>query len=272
MTDLLVHPHAPAADGTLLSVTPASADWGYVGFEVLRLGAGGVAARSTGELELCVVILSGSATVSSRHGEWHELGGRPDPFSGPPEAAYLPPHTELTVKVEGAAAAEVALCWAPAPGGGAAARRLGSDGVEVEVRGYGNQQRTVTPILMADREAESLLVCEVLTPGGNWSSYPPHKHDRDDPPRQTLLEETYYHRLRRPEGFGLQRVYTDDRSLDETISFGDGDCVLVPRGYHTVSAPPGYDLYYLNVMAGPTRQWAVVNDPDFEWRMTPQEA
>jgi 5-deoxy-glucuronate isomerase len=122
---------------------------------------------------------------------------------------------------------------------------------------------------MADAEADSLLVVEVLTPGGHWSSYPPHKHDRDDPPRETFLEETYYHRLARPGGFAFQRVYTDDRSLDETLTFGDRDCVLVPRGYHTVSAPPGYDLYYLNVMAGPIRQWAVANDPDHEWTLSP---
>jgi 5-deoxy-glucuronate isomerase len=125
---------------------------------------------------------------------------------------------------------------------------------------------------MGDREAESLLVVEVLTPGGHWSSYPPHKHDRDDPPRETLLEETYYHRIAPARGFGLQRVYTDDRSLDESLAFGDRDCVLVPRGYHTVSAPPGYDLYYLNVMAGPTRTWIFANDPDHEWTLAPAAA
>jgi 5-deoxy-glucuronate isomerase len=142
---------------------------------------------------------------------------------------------------------------------------LAAEGVEVEVRGHGSQERFVRPILMADREAESLLVCEVLTPAGHWSSYPPHKHDRDDPPRETLLEETYYHRVRPAGGFGLQRVYTDDGTLDQTLAFGDRDCVLVPRGYHTVSAPPGYEVYYLNVMAGPVRAWSVVDDPDHAW-------
>jgi 5-deoxy-glucuronate isomerase len=120
---------------------------------------------------------------------------------------------------------------------------------------------------MGDSEADSLLVVEVLTPPGHWSSYPPHKHDRDDPPNETLLEETYYHRISPAQGFGMQRVYTDDRSLDEAIAFRDRDCVLVPRGYHTVSAPPGYAVYYLNVMAGPTRAWAFANDPDHEWTL-----
>jgi 5-deoxy-glucuronate isomerase len=154
-------------------------------------------------------------------------------------------------------------------GGGAAARVLPGDEIDVELRGHGALQRTVSPILMGDREAEALLVCEVLTPAGHWSSYPPHKHDRDDPPGETLLEETYYHRLSPAGGFGLQRVYSDDRSLDEALAFGDGDCVLVPRGYHTVSAPPGYELYYLNVMAGPTRAWAVADDPDHAWTRDP---
>jgi len=260
-----VHPSPPAADGTVLSVSPAAAGWGYVGFEVLRLSEGVSAERDCGDRELCVVVVAGTAEVSCEHGEWAGLGGRTDPWSGPPEGAYVPPGSHVRLSGNG----EVALCWAPAVNGGAPARRLGSDGVAVEVRGYGDQERTVAPILMADREADALLVCEVLTPGGNWSSYPPHKHDVDNPPAETLLEETYYHRLRRPEGFALQRVYTSDRTLDETLSCGDGDCVLVPRGFHTVSAPPGYDLYYLNVMAGPLRQWAVVNDPDYEWRIAP---
>ncbi len=251
----------PEPDGTILRVTPESAGWRHVGFEVLALA--GAAERATGELECCLVVLSGSADVRSDAGEFAGVGGRADPWAGPPDAVYLPPGTGFSVTGE----AEVALCWAPAPHGGAGARLLPGEEIEVETRGYGAQERTIHPILMGDREADSLLVCEVLTPGGHWSSYPPHKHDRDDPPRETFLEETYYHRVSPARGFGLQRVYSDDRSLDETLAFGDRDCVLVPRGYHTVSAPPGYDVYYLNVMAGPTRLWAVANDPDHEWTL-----
>jgi 5-deoxy-glucuronate isomerase len=139
----------------------------------------------------------------------------------------------------------------------------------IEIRGHGNQEREIRAILMGDREAESLLVCEVLTPPGHWSSYPPHKHDRDAMPEESYLEETYYHRIDPPRGFALQRVYTDDGSLDETLAVRDRDVVLVPRGYHTVSAPPGYAVYYLNVMAGPTRAWAIANDPDHEWTLQP---
>ncbi len=245
-------------------VTPASAGWKYVGFEVLQLDEGRPQMRETGDRELCLVVVQGSCHVRSEHGEWRDLGGRPSPFSGRPDAAYLPPGTAFEIEGTG----EIALCTAPA-NGGAKARVLPGGELEVEVRGHGAQERTVTPILMGDREADSLLVCEVLTPPGHWSSYPPHKHDRDALPEESLLEETYYHRIDPPHGFALQRVYTGDGNLDETLAVRDRDVVLVPRGYHTVSAPPGYAVYYLNVMAGPERTWAIANDPDHEWMLQP---
>jgi 5-deoxy-glucuronate isomerase len=244
-------------DATRVNVTPASAGWSYVGFEVLALEQR--ARRSTERRELCIVVVEGRCVVRSDHGEW-ELGGRGDPWSGPPGAAYLPPGTE--VEFEGSA--EVALCWAPADGGAPA--RVLQPGA-VEVRGRDDFERRIQNILMADEAADSLLVTEVITPAGHWSSYPPHKHDRDAMPDESFLEETYYHRIAPAHGFGLQRVYTADGSLDESVAFRDRDTVLVPRGYHTVSAPPGYDLYYLNVMAGPQRAWAIANDPDHEWML-----
>jgi 5-deoxy-glucuronate isomerase len=247
---------------TRAPVTPESAGWSYVGFEVAR----GPFERSTGGEELCLVVLAGSCTVRSEHGTW-ELGGRPDPFSGLPDAAYLPPRTGYAVEGD----AEVALCTAPAEVG-APPRPLPGDRIVPERRGHGAHERTIHPILMADEAAAALLVCEVLTPPGHWSSYPPHKHDRDAMPEESFLEETYHHRIRPPQGFALQRVYTADGSLDETLAVRDGDTVLVPRGYHTVSAPPGYAVYYLNVMAGPIRAWAVANDPDHEWTLTPSSA
>jgi 5-deoxy-glucuronate isomerase len=260
VSSLLVHPDR---DGGVL-VTPASAAWTYVGFEVVHLDRAGAVERGTGDRECCIVAIAGTCVVESAHGRW-EIGGRPDPWSGAPDAAYLPPGTSFRLDGD----AEVGLCFAPAPGGGATARILPGDEIEPELRGHGNAERTVYPILMADREADSLLVCEVLTPAGHWSSYPPHKHDRDALPEESFLEETYYHRLNPERGFALQRVYTDERDLDETVSVGDGDTVLVPRGYHTVSAPPGYELYYLNVMAGPIRTWAIQNDPNHEWMLQP---
>jgi 5-deoxy-glucuronate isomerase len=244
------------------AVTPESAGWGYVGFEPLVLGAGQAAERDTGERECCIVVVAGRVDISSEHGEWRDLGTRATPFAGAPDAAYLPQRTRFTIAGEG----EVGLCFAPA-GAGAEPRVLPADGVKPETRGHGSHERTINAILMGDQAADSLLVCEVYTPPGHWSSYPPHKHDRDALPAESLLEETYYFRVDPPQGFALQRVYSDDRSLDETLSVRDRDTVLVPRGYHTVSAPPGYAVYYLNVMAGPARTWAVANDPDHEWTM-----
>ena len=136
---------------------------------------------------------------------------------------------------------------------------------ETIVRGKGSNTRYVTNILPETEPAHSLLVVEVITPGGNTSSYPPHKHDSDDLPNESLLEETYYHRINPPQGFAMQRVYTDDRSLDEAVVVENGDVVLVPRGYHPVATVHGYDSYYLNVMAGPKRVWKFHNAPEHEW-------
>ena len=254
MSDLLVPP------GSI--VTPESAGWGYVGFEPLQVAAGQPAERETGARECCVVVISGRVDLSSEHGDWRGLGGRESPFTGAPDAAYLPPGTRFTIS----GAAEVGLCFAPAERG-AEPRVLPAASIVPETRGHGAHERTINAILMGGEQADSLLVCEVHTPPGHWSSYPPHKHDRDALPAESLLEETYYFRVDPPRGFGLQRVYSEDRSLDETLTVRDRDTVLVPRGYHTVSAPPGYALYYLNVMAGPVREWAVANDPDHAWTL-----
>jgi 5-deoxy-glucuronate isomerase len=243
------------------AVTPESAGWKYVGFEVRRLKRGARFEEPTGDRELCAVLLSGSADVN----DWSRVGGRASVFDGPPDAVYLPPHERLRFEAT-SDVCEVALCWAPARTGAAPALIRAGE-IKPFQRGTGRTARTIHNILMEDRPAESLLVTEVLTPAGNWSSYPPHKHDTDDPPREAYLEETYYHRLARPDGFAVQLVYTDDRSLDEAIQVRDGDVVLVPRGYHPVAAGPGYDLYYLNVMAGPTRRWLVTTDPDHRWQL-----
>jgi 5-deoxy-glucuronate isomerase len=263
MPDLLVKSKStPEENGSLVKVTPESAGWDYVGFEVFRLEEGLTAERRTGEEEVCLVLLSGQCNVSIEGEEWRNIGGRESVFDGAPCALYLPPGAAY--RVEAVTDLELAVTSSSAEQGAAPQLILPED-IEVEVRGSGNMEREIRPILMEDRLAERLLVVEVVTPSGHWSSYPPHKHDRDDRPRETYLEETYYHRFRREGGFAFQRVYTEDRSLDETLTFHDGDVVLVPRGYHAVSAPPGYDLYYLNVMAGPVREWKIKNDPEHEW-------
>ena len=263
MPDLLVSSNGqPDQDDTLIKVTPETAGWEYVGFEVLRLEAGRSVDRRTGNEEVCLVPLSGTCIVSAGDEVWKDVGGRESVFDGPPYAVYLPPDTEYTV--EASTELEIAIASAPAERG-VGSMIVRPEDIDVEIRGTGNMEREIRPILMEDRGAERLLVVEVLTPNGHWSSYPPHKHDTNDPPRERYLEETYYHKIRPDKGFALQRVYTEDGTLDETLTFHDGDVVLVPKGYHMVSAPPGYDLYYLNVMAGPVREWKIKNHPDHEW-------
>src|SRR6185295_878617 len=168
-------------------------------------------------------------------------------------------------KVSAETPLEIAVCSSPGSQD-RPPRVIGPDSHSVMTRGKGNNVRYVTDIINETDPADSLLVVEVITPAGNASSYPPHKHDRDAFPAETRLEEVYYHRLNPPQGFGFQRIYTDDRSLDVSMTIEDGDVTLVPRGYHPCAALHGYDLYYLNVMAGPRRQWRFFNDAARERR------
>ena len=139
------------------------------------------------------------------------------------------------------------------------------DEVRVEIRGGGNATRQIHHMLTPEFPAHRLLVVEVFTPAGNWSSYPPHKHDVHNPPGEVDLEEIYYYRLDRPEGYAIQKVYTADRRIDETLSVRDGELVLIPEGYHPVVAAHGYNVYYLNALAGSARSMAASDDPDYAW-------
>ncbi|WP_301172442.1 MULTISPECIES: 5-deoxy-glucuronate isomerase [Brevibacillus] len=255
----------PREDGNVLCITPQSAGWSYVGFEVYTLEAGQELRAETEDMEVCLVLLAGVATVQTSKEAFVGIGKRMGVFEKtPPFSVYVPAFDQYSVLAE--TKLEVAVCKAPGKGT-YPARLITPEEVGVEVRGYGSIERLVHNILPEQKDADSLLVVEVYTPDGHWSSYPPHKHDEDNLPHESYLEETYYHRIEPAQGFAIQRVYSDDRTLDETIVLQDGDAVLVPRGYHPCSAPPGYQLYYLNVMAGPVRTWKFHNDADHEWLM-----
>jgi 5-deoxy-glucuronate isomerase len=263
VADLLVRPHAPDADGRIVEVTPQSAGWRHVGFRVHRLGAGQAVEGCEADRETCLVLTCGLAEISVAEKNLGKVGGRASVFDdAAPGAVYVPAGAQW--RVTGAGDCELAVCTAPGKGG-REPRRIEASGMSREVRGQGTNTRYVRNILPESEAADSLLVVEVVTPSGHWSSYPPHKHDTPAPQQETALEETYYHRLNPPQGFAIQRVYTDDRALDQTMAVEDGDVVMVPRGYHPVGAPHGYDLYYLNVMAGPERKWMIRNDPDHDW-------
>jgi 5-deoxy-glucuronate isomerase len=265
-------PDGATAEGPYrLVVTPKTAGWGYSGLRVLRLPPGGSHAFDTGEDEMLVLPLSGSCAVECDGAEF-ALAGRADVFAGPSDFAYLPVGSEVTVRCEVGGRFALPSARArrrlPARYGPAAA-------VPVELRGAGRASRQVHNFCAPEAfEADRLIAVEVLTPGGNWSSYPPHKHDEehsgpDGDERE--LEEIYYFELSGgPGAVGYQRVYgsTVDRPIDVLAEVRGGDTVLVPYGYHGPSmAAPGYDLYYLNVMAGPgeVREWRFRDDPAHAW-------
>lgn len=256
---LLVHSHLRDDLKRIIEITPESAGWKFIGFEVLSLKDGETVSGSTEATEVCLVLLSGKANISGADQDFGLLGERMNPFEGLPWSVYLPPHKNWIVAAQ--TDVQLAVCRSPATGK-FPARVIAPDEVGEISRGTGTNQRFIRNILPDTAPGETLLVVEVITPGGHWSSYPPHKHDTDDFPNETYLEETYYHRLKRGSGFALQRVYTKDGSLDEAMAISDGDVVLVPKGYHPVGAPYGFDLYYLNVMAGPRREWKFTMDPD----------
>jgi 5-deoxy-glucuronate isomerase len=264
MSSLLVKPSG--LSGKVHDITPESAGWGYVGFGLYRLAPGESAAEATGPREAILVLVEGRAEIAAGGESFGEMGERASVFERtPPHCLYVPGQSDW--RATAATGCTLAVCTAPwVAGTSHPVRRLGPEGIALTPRGKGQNTRYINNIAMEDRDvASSLLVTEVFTPAGNWSSYPSHRHDEDDFPRMTYLEETYYHRLNPAQGFGVQRVYTEDGALDETMAVKDGDVVLVPRGHHPCAAPYGYDMYYLNVMAGPLRKWRFRNDPDHDW-------
>ena len=258
---------ASAHGREIVDITPERAGWIHVGFRAIRLAAGETETIDTGTRELCVVVLTGRVDISVQGKTHGALGTRDSVFEETsPAAIYIPCGQSLSIHCT--RDAELALCTAPADDKPRAVRVIDPAGMRRSVRGKGSNTRYVCDILPHDDPtAAHLLVVEVITPAGHSSSYPPHKHDTETPPSETRLEETYYHRLNPPQGFAFQRVYTDDRSIDEACAVEDHDVVMVPRGYHPVVAPHGYDLYYLNVMAGPQRLWVFRNDPAHEWML-----
>lgn len=231
-------------------------------FKVVKLEPGAQVTEETGARELAIVPLGGVCAVTSEAGDFPVVGGRKDVFSGLPHTLYLPIRTRFTLTAT--TACDLAFCYTnaerPFP-----AKLVGPDDVRVEIRGGGNATRQINHMIQPGFPADRILVCEVYTPSGNWSSYPPHKHDVHNPPGEVDLEEYYYYRIDKPEGYAIQKVYSADRRIDETITVRDGELVLVPEGYHPVVAAHGYNAYYLNVLAGSARSMAASDDPDYAW-------
>jgi len=249
----------------IVTVTPASAGWKFVGFAAVRLRPGETHGFTTDGIEACIVVLRGKVTVVAGTQTYSAIGNRDSVFDDrAPAAVYVPAGTAVSIVAD----TDAELGIATAPGSSVRPVRLiPPESMQRSVRGSGANTRYVCDILPQTEPADHLLVVEVRTPAGHSSSYPPHKHDTDNLPAESSLEETYYHRLNPAQGFAFQRVYTDDRSLDESLAVENHDVVMVPRGYHPVVVPYGYDSYYLNVMAGPKREWSFRNDPAHEWML-----
>jgi 5-deoxy-glucuronate isomerase len=271
----VIHPGNASDPDVIVEVTPDAAGWETIHFQARRLRGGSEWAFDSGAHELALVMLGGVVDVASSRGHWPQIGGRTDVFAGLPHALYLPPHTSFTVQAR--TDCEFAVAWVASTADHAPVLITPTD-VRTEIRGGDHATRQINNIIPPGFPCERLVVVEVYTPGGNWSSYPPHKHDvhRADGADALLeadLDETYYYKIDRPEGYALQRVYTDATSplhaagfpIDAAVIARNDDVVLIPEGYHPVSSPVGYTTYYLNVLAGSAQSLTAVDDPDFAW-------
>ncbi len=273
--NLILHPHTAPDPNLINAVEPAQAGWEYIHFQSRRLQMGQSWSFSPGPYEIALVVFSGGLKVTANHGNWPRVGRRASVFSGLPEALYLPLDSAMTV--EALEDSRFAVAWARAERKHPA-RLIEQKDITVEIRGGDNATRQINGMIRPGFDCDRLVVVEVLTPSGNWSSYPPHKHDvdRTDAAGDLLeadLEEIYYYRIDPPEGYAFQRIYTGETSpltqagtpIDEVLLARDNDLVLVPEGYHPVVSAPGYTTYYLNVLAGNAQALTAEDDPNYSW-------
>jgi len=265
-SELLRHPTSQS--GEYLRVTPEQAGWELLHFAARRLKQGETWKLQTGEHEYGIVLLGGVCSARGSGDAWESIGRRRDVFHGMPYALYLPRHTELQLQAR-SAELHLAYAWCRAEQDHPA-RLIRPEEVPVEIRGGGNATRQINGIMLPGFDCQRLVCVEVYTPSGNWSSYPPHKHDQHRVSEsgellEADLEEVYFYQLDRPEGYAIQRVYTADGRLDQTLLARHGDLVLVPEGYHPVVSAHGYSTYYLNFLAGSAQSLASSDDPAYSW-------
>ncbi len=261
--DLLLHSSALTFPSTGVDIGPEEAGWTYVSLRTIRIAAGTTFSYASGHDEVCLVPLQGSASVECGGERW-EISRPGNVFDGKPTALYLP--IESSVDIIAIVDCEIAITGSRATKS-FPARLIEPDDIDVEIRGAGNAARQINHIIKPESPADTLLVVEVFTPSGNWSSFPPHKHDVSNMPAESDLEEIYYYRIDPPDGFGLQRLYTADGSFDHAWVIKDGDLLLVPEGYHAFAVAHGYTGYYLNILAGDetVRTMQPSDDPAYAW-------
>ncbi len=258
--------------GTYQHITSREAGWEYLNFCARTLGEGEKWSGETGENEYLFVLLGGNFTARTNSGNWKTVNGRKDVFSGLPHALFLPRNSEFEITSDGETA-DIAAGWCLTRQDNPARFVTPADVVamEIEYRGGDNASRQINRILPPGSRCERLVCVEVYSPSGNWSSFPAHKHDTRKLDTSTGklieadLEEIYFYKISKPQGFAIQKVYNDDRSLDEIAEARHNDVVLVPEGYHPVIAGHGYNVYYLNFLAGSDQSLASSDDPDHKW-------
>ncbi|MCS7264027.1 MAG: 5-deoxy-glucuronate isomerase [Armatimonadetes bacterium] len=252
---------APKEIGWHTIASPQQGQTSQITFSILKLESG---SEYEGQLsgETVAVILYGLIEAEVDGKRWVSVGQRRDVFTGKAFALYLPPNARFRIKAQ--TFAELAFGSVPAPSGGEP-KLITPEQVRTRTVGVFNWRRDIDDIVDASFPARRLLVGETRNPPGNWSSYPPHKHEQENPPFETQMEEVYHFRIFPPNGFAIQVIYTDDGELNEAIIVKEGDTVVIPRGYHPVAAPPGYSVYYLWMLAGDRRQMFVKFDPAHEW-------
>ena len=273
--NLLVAPRTDLHDPDLiLVVTPESAGWDLISFQARKLKAGNQWSFGSASNELAIVLLSGKISIHSTRGSWHDLE-RKDVWTSAATALYLPRNTEFTITAE--SDTEFAVTWVPTDEDHEA-RLIQPQDVPISVRGGDNMSRQINDLLPPGSSVHRLVLVEVYTPSGNWSSYPPHKHDVhiEDGAGHLIeadLEEVYFYKIDKPEGYAYQHVYTDDASplqqagfpIDALVLAKNNYAVLIPEGYHPVVSAPGYTTYYLNVLAGSAQSLANQDDPHYSW-------
>lgn len=251
-----------------IHVTPSSAGWAHLSFAARKMKRGATWDFETQKNELALVVLGGVCQVTSNRGAWTDVGRRANVFVGMPYTLFLPADTRFTVEAT-SEELDIAYGWCIAKESHPA-RLVKPSEVEIEIRGGANVTRQINKMIPPGFPASRLVVVEVYTPSGNWSSYPPHKHDEHivDAAGNILeadLEEVYFYKIDRPEGFAYQRIYTPDGKIDELVLARDSHLVLSPQGYHPVVAAPGYNCYYLNMLAGSAQSLAATDDPEHTW-------
>jgi 5-deoxy-glucuronate isomerase len=252
-----------------IRVDPETAGWQTLHFAARAMQKGEQWQHQTGSNELALVVLGGVCAVRSSRGDWTQVGRRPNVFAGMPYTLYLPRQTAFSVEAV-SEHLDIAYGWAPTTEDHPP-RLVTPEDVGIEIRGGDNFTRQINNMLPPGFDCQRLVVVEVYTPSGNWSSYPGHKHDvhREDEHGNLLeadLEEVYFYKIDRPrEGWAIQRVYNDDGSLDELVLARDSTLVTVPEGYHPVVSPPGYNTYYLNFLAGSAQSLMSKDDERYAW-------